>query len=62
GPVKTKLRFKNEPVRHKILDLVGDFYMLGKPIIGRIVARKSGHKTNSAMLKKIYQKYICNNN
>ncbi|MFH1394771.1 MAG: UDP-3-O-acyl-N-acetylglucosamine deacetylase [Candidatus Omnitrophota bacterium] len=62
GPVQTKLRFENEPVRHKILDLVGDFYMLGKPIIGRIVARKSGHKTNAAMLNKIYQKYVCKDN
>ena len=58
GPVGTTLRFTNEPVRHKILDLVGDFYMLGKPIIGRIIAEKSGHSLNAQMLKRIYEKYL----
>ncbi|MDD5633693.1 MAG: UDP-3-O-acyl-N-acetylglucosamine deacetylase [Candidatus Omnitrophica bacterium] len=61
GPVGTKLRFPNEPVRHKILDLVGDLYMLGVPIIGRFEARKSGHSLNGKMLRKIYEKYFIKN-
>ena len=57
GPVGTTLRFPNEPVRHKVLDLIGDLYMLGRPIIGRIVAEKSGHGLNAEMVRKIYDKY-----
>ena len=40
------LRFKNEPVRHKTLDLIGDLALLGKPIKGHVTAIKSGHKGN----------------
>ncbi len=58
GPAKTTLRFPNEPVRHKILDLVGDLNLLGKPIKGKFVAEKSGHLLNGRMVKKIYEKYI----
>jgi UDP-3-O-acyl N-acetylglucosamine deacetylase len=58
GPVGTKLRFSNEPVRHKILDLVGDFYLLGRPVLCRVVAEKSGHKLNLRMMRRIYEKYI----
>ena len=41
-----QLRFKNEPVRHKTLDLIGDLALLGKPIKGHVTAIKSGHKGN----------------
>lgn len=58
GPIGTELRFPNEPVRHKILDLVGDLYVLAKPLIGRFVAHKSGHKLNARMVKLLYEKYI----
>lgn len=58
GPIGTVLRFPNEPVRHKILDLAGDFYMLGKRILCRVVALKSGHALNAKMVKKIYDKYV----
>lgn len=58
GPVGTSFRFPNEPVRHKVLDLVGDFYMLGKPVIGRVVAKRSGHVLNAEMIRKIHEKYI----
>ncbi len=37
------LRYKDEFVRHKILDAIGDLYILGKPIIGKFIAHKSGH-------------------
>ncbi len=47
------LRFKDEFVRHKILDLIGDLSLLGFPIYGHIVANKSGHTTNLKFLKKL---------
>jgi UDP-3-O-acyl N-acetylglucosamine deacetylase len=50
GVVNAPLRFEDEFVRHKILDIVGDFYLLGRPIRGRIVARKTGHGDNAALL------------
>ena len=37
------MRFENEPARHKILDLIGDLYLLGMPLQGRIIAHRSGH-------------------
>jgi UDP-3-O-[3-hydroxymyristoyl] N-acetylglucosamine deacetylase len=47
------LRFKDEFVRHKILDLIGDISLLGYPIYGHIIANKSGHTTNVKFLKKL---------
>ena len=44
--VGTQLRFANEPVRHKILDLIGDLYVLGRPLHAHLTARLSGHRTN----------------
>lgn len=41
------LQFDNEPARHKLLDLVGDLALVGKPIKGRIIATKSGHGSNT---------------
>ena len=52
--VNTKLRFPDEFVRHKILDILGDFYLLGKFVRGKITARMTGHKENLSLLKKIY--------
>ena len=57
----TKLRYHNEPARHKLLDVIGDLALLGKPIKGHIVAARPGHKSNveftkmlkNAMLKEI---------
>jgi UDP-3-O-[3-hydroxymyristoyl] N-acetylglucosamine deacetylase/3-hydroxyacyl-[acyl-carrier-protein] dehydratase len=49
----TKLRFPNEPCRHKALDLLGDLYMLGKPIKAHIFAARPGHASNHAMAKRI---------
>ncbi len=53
GPIKTSLRFPDEPVRHKVLDLIGDMYILGVPVIGRIVAIKSGHALNMELVKRL---------
>ena len=58
GPVGTRLRFPNEPVRHKVLDLVGDLYMLGMPVMGEFICEKSGHDLNARVLKEIYSGYI----
>ncbi len=49
----TGLRFKDEFVRHKILDLIGDLSLLGFPISGHIIANRSGHSTNLKFLKKL---------
>ncbi|MGQ9507787.1 MAG: UDP-3-O-acyl-N-acetylglucosamine deacetylase [Thermodesulfobacteriota bacterium] len=51
--VNTELRFEDEFVRHKILDILGDFYLLNRPIRGRVVARYTGHTENIAMMRKI---------
>jgi UDP-3-O-[3-hydroxymyristoyl] N-acetylglucosamine deacetylase / 3-hydroxyacyl-[acyl-carrier-protein] dehydratase len=55
GPIGTDFRFPDECVRHKILDLIGDLYLLGCPIKGRLVAFKSGHSLNHAMVRKLTQ-------
>jgi UDP-3-O-acyl N-acetylglucosamine deacetylase len=51
--VNTTLRFPDEFARHKILDIMGDFYLLGRPIQGRIVARMTGHGDNIALLRAV---------
>ncbi len=47
------LRFSDEFVRHKVLDLVGDLALLGKPILGRIVADRAGHAMHTALVSRI---------
>ena len=51
--VNTELRFPDEFVRHKILDLIGDLYLLNRPIRGKVIARLTGHTENIDLLKKI---------
>jgi len=53
GIVKNKLRFEDELLRHKVLDLIGDLYVLGRPIIAHIIAVRSGHFLNHQLVKKI---------
>ena len=50
---KNALRFDNEPVRHKLLDLIGDEYLLGAPIQGRVVAVRSGHALNHVAARRL---------
>ncbi len=52
-----KLRFENEAVRHKILDLIGDLALLGMPIQGHVVATRSGHASNIELVKRLKQIY-----
>ena len=47
------LRYRDEFVRHKILDLIGDFSLAGMPIMGHVVAHKSGHALNAQMVSKL---------
>jgi UDP-3-O-acyl N-acetylglucosamine deacetylase len=53
--VNTELRFPDEFVRHKILDLIGDFYLLNRPIQGKVTAHFTGHSENIALMKKIQE-------
>ena len=55
GPIDNSYRYENEPVRHKILDLLGDLYLVGCDIHGTFVAHKSGHELNRRMCLKIVQ-------
>jgi UDP-3-O-[3-hydroxymyristoyl] N-acetylglucosamine deacetylase len=47
------LRFADEFVRHKILDIIGDFALLGIPLLGKISAEKSGHSVHASMMSKL---------
>jgi len=51
--LNTELRFTEEFARHKILDIVGDFYLLGRPIRGMVTAHMTGHSDNIALLREI---------
>ncbi|MGH7822932.1 MAG: UDP-3-O-acyl-N-acetylglucosamine deacetylase [Candidatus Binatia bacterium] len=53
GIINTELRLEQEFARHKVLDILGDFFLLGRPIRGRIVARMTGHSDNIALLRKV---------
>jgi UDP-3-O-[3-hydroxymyristoyl] N-acetylglucosamine deacetylase len=55
GAVNDNFRFANEPVRHKILDAIGDLYLLGRPLRCKIVARLTGHSDNINLLKLIHE-------
>ncbi len=50
---KTPLRFDDEFVRHKILDIIGDLALLGMPIEGKITAEKSGHAVHAQLMSKL---------
>jgi len=53
GAINDAWRFPNEPVRHKILDAIGDLYLLGRPLRGKVTACMTGHSDNIALLKKV---------
>lgn len=55
GVIDNTLRFPDEFVRHKVLDLIGDFSLLGRPLKAHIIAVKSGHALNARMVKAILQ-------
>jgi len=51
--VNTELRFPDEFVRHKILDIIGDLYLFGYPIRGKVTANLTGHRDNIALLRQL---------
>jgi len=51
----TKLRFPNEPARHKLLDLIGDLSLVGQPLKGKVVATRPGHYSNTRLARLIRQ-------
>ena len=53
------LRFDDEFVRHKMLDAIGDLYLLGHSLIGEFIAHKSGHALNNALLREILRQEDC---
>jgi UDP-3-O-[3-hydroxymyristoyl] N-acetylglucosamine deacetylase len=56
---KDGLRSPDEFVKHKILDAIGDLFLLGMPIIGHFVAYKSGHRLNNLLLKELMSNKDC---
>ena len=56
GVINGELRFSDEPVRHKILDAIGDLYLLGRRIRGKVTARMTGHSDNIGVLKVLRDK------
>jgi UDP-3-O-[3-hydroxymyristoyl] N-acetylglucosamine deacetylase len=53
GLLNPPLRFKDEFVRHKVLDLIGDLALIGRRIIGRVVADRAGHALHTAMVSRL---------
>ena len=52
---KRPLAFDNEPARHKLLDVIGDFALIGKPIKGHVIATCPGHTVNAEFSKKVFK-------
>ncbi len=59
GPIDNQLRFPDECVRHKLLDMVGDLALGGCDLVGRLVAYRSGHRLNAEMLRAIQAQTPC---
>jgi len=53
GPIENELLFEDEPARHKLLDLIGDLALVGRPIVGRVVGVKSGHALNREAARRL---------
>ncbi|MBI5491983.1 MAG: UDP-3-O-acyl-N-acetylglucosamine deacetylase [Deltaproteobacteria bacterium] len=50
------LRYPDEFVRHKVLDMIGDIFLLGAPVIGRLIAFRSGHSLNHRLVQEVIKK------
>jgi UDP-3-O-acyl-N-acetylglucosamine deacetylase len=57
-PIDNTLRFENEPARHKLLDLIGDVALLGRPIQADIVAERSGHALTHELVREILRQSV----
>ena len=58
GPIDNRYRFPDECARHKALDLIGDLYLAGRPIRGRIVAHRSGHNLNHQLVRRLLEQDV----
>jgi len=58
GILNGHLRFQDEFVRHKILDLIGDLAILGRPVIGHVVARNAGHALNHQLVMELHRRAL----
>jgi UDP-3-O-acyl N-acetylglucosamine deacetylase len=56
GPIDNRLRFADEPARHKVLDIVGDLALLGQGLSGHVVAYRSGHPLNVELVRAMSQR------
>jgi UDP-3-O-acyl N-acetylglucosamine deacetylase len=56
GPIDNELRFANEPARHKVLDMLGDLFLLGHDVCGHLVACRSGHPLNIELVQTLSRK------
>ncbi len=57
GLLENSFHWDNECVRHKVLDLIGDLYLVGRPLRGRLVAHKSGHELNHQLARRLSQEF-----
>jgi UDP-3-O-[3-hydroxymyristoyl] N-acetylglucosamine deacetylase/3-hydroxyacyl-[acyl-carrier-protein] dehydratase len=55
GVIGNELRYRDECVRHKILDMVGDLALLDRDLSGHVVAHRSGHQLNAALVRKLVE-------
>jgi UDP-3-O-[3-hydroxymyristoyl] N-acetylglucosamine deacetylase len=55
GVINGPLRFRDEFVRHKILDLIGDLALIGRPVVGEITAHRAGHALHSRFVAKLLE-------
>jgi UDP-3-O-[3-hydroxymyristoyl] N-acetylglucosamine deacetylase len=53
GVLNEALRFEDEMIRHKVLDLIGDLYLLGRPLRGKVTAYGAGHALHSQLVREI---------
>ena len=55
GPIDNRLRYANEPARHKILDIIGDLSLLGADLCGHVTAYRSGHPLTTTLARVLYE-------
>lgn len=57
GVLNEALRFEDEMIRHKVLDLIGDLYLLGRPVHGKVTAHGAGHALHSQLAREILRQH-----
>lgn len=56
GPIAGSWRMPDEPARHKLLDLIGDLALLGRPLVGSVISHRGGHAINRALAAEIHRR------